>query len=92
MTLAEYVSTNKIDVLIDTFDSDKIFVQVYKNGEDMFLAFGLCEFINYMDWFYNKKVEYNKKDCKNGYLITKAEKDDGEIREDIEMFMFEYNL
>lgn len=93
MTLDEYITENKIDILFDNYDNDKMLVQIYKNGKDMFIAFGMCEFISYMDWFYNIKVEFNEKDNRSGYVISALEHEKKEkLKMAIKMFMYEYKL
>lgn len=93
MTFAEYINENNIDILFDNYDNDKILVQIYKNGEDMFMAFGMFEFISYMDWFYNTKIEFNAKDNRSGYVIAALGEDKKEkLKMAIKMFMYEYKL
>lgn len=91
MPLNEYITENKINISFENYDEDKILVQIYKDKQNMFVPFGLCEFISYMDWFYDVEVEFNTKDGRSGYVISKANDLKG-IREDIEMFMYEYKL
>ena len=90
MTFNEYISKNKIDIMFEDYDNDRLFVQVYKNKQDMFVAFGMCEFINYMDWFYDTKVEFDERDSRRGYVISNLTKK--EITQAIQMFMYEYKF
>lgn len=90
MTFDEYISKNKIYIIFENYDKEKLFVQIHKNNQNMFVSFGMCEFINYMDWFYDAEAGFDEKDNRRGYVISGLTKD--EIIQAVQMFMFEYKL
>jgi hypothetical protein len=78
-----------IDITIREYDLGHTIAHVEKNGKSMLLIFGLCDFVENMD-FWGIHVAYGDKDGREGLIFENIGEED--IRFEIKQFMLQYDL
>ena len=79
-----------IEVKIEDYDDEKYCIAYAYNGdENMFIAFGICDFVERME-YWDINVAYGEKNGESGFIFDN--KDRYIIKTEMQAFAKEYNL
>ncbi len=86
--MEEYLKDFEITVTL--LPEHRFGINVFRGGENMSLTMAICEFANYMDWFYDIVVK-SEYDSKFGFVCECKDKctDENKLKTYVEMFIFE---